>query len=167
MSLHTVTANELASKALRCPQDRARVVYHVDGHGNDGLFTSRAPARKRGTCALGSEVNAPKICRLGVGLTLRPVGRANARRRLLSQSPKARTHGSSAPRRGVADHTPRRSLCRMVGDGGHRKAYARSRGVALSHDIRGGHQIIFGEWTGRTRKTGIGHIPIPEITLSL
>jgi Arm DNA-binding domain len=37
MAQRTVPANELAIKALRCPDGRARVVYHVDGHGNEGL----------------------------------------------------------------------------------------------------------------------------------
>ena len=37
MGNHTVTAKELAIKALRYPEDRARVAYHVDGRGNDGL----------------------------------------------------------------------------------------------------------------------------------
>jgi len=32
-----VPANGLAIKALRGPEGKARVVYHVDGHGNDGL----------------------------------------------------------------------------------------------------------------------------------
>ena len=37
MAQHTVPANELAIKALRCPEGKARIVYHVDGHGNEGL----------------------------------------------------------------------------------------------------------------------------------
>ena len=37
MAQHTVPANELAIKALRCPEGKARAVYHIDGHGNDGL----------------------------------------------------------------------------------------------------------------------------------
>jgi hypothetical protein len=37
MAQHTVPANEVAIKALRCPEGKARIVYHVDGHGNDGL----------------------------------------------------------------------------------------------------------------------------------
>ena len=37
MAQRTVPANELAIKALRCPEGKARVVYHIDGHGNDGL----------------------------------------------------------------------------------------------------------------------------------
>jgi hypothetical protein len=37
MTQRTVPANELAIKALRCPDGKARVVYHVDGHGNEGL----------------------------------------------------------------------------------------------------------------------------------
>ena len=37
MTHHTVPANELAIKALRCPEGKARAVYHIDGHGNDGL----------------------------------------------------------------------------------------------------------------------------------
>ena len=37
MAQHTVPANELAIKALRCPERKARVVYHIDGYGNEGL----------------------------------------------------------------------------------------------------------------------------------
>ena len=37
MTQRTVAANELAIKALRCPDGKARVVYHVDGYGNEGL----------------------------------------------------------------------------------------------------------------------------------
>jgi hypothetical protein len=37
MAQRTVAANELAIKALRCPQGKGRVVYHIDGHDNDGL----------------------------------------------------------------------------------------------------------------------------------
>jgi integrase len=31
-------------------------------------------------------------------------------------------------------------------------------------NIRGGHQFILGKWKGRTHKTGIGHLPVAEIT---
>ena len=31
-------------------------------------------------------------------------------------------------------------------------------------NIRGGHRFVFGKWKGRTNKTGIGHLPIAEIT---
>ena len=37
MAQHTVTANEIAIKALRCPEGKSRAVYGVDGFGNDGL----------------------------------------------------------------------------------------------------------------------------------
>jgi hypothetical protein len=37
MTERTVAANKLAIKALRCPEGKARVVCHIDGHGNDGL----------------------------------------------------------------------------------------------------------------------------------
>jgi hypothetical protein len=37
MAQHSVPANELAIKALRCPEGKARLVCQVDGHGNDGL----------------------------------------------------------------------------------------------------------------------------------
>jgi hypothetical protein len=59
MAQHTVPANELAIKALRCPEGKARLVYHVDGHGNDGLkiYVERSGitepvsrAAPRGTC---------------------------------------------------------------------------------------------------------------------
>ena len=33
----TVPPNELAIRALSCPDDRRRIVYHLEGHGNDGL----------------------------------------------------------------------------------------------------------------------------------
>ena len=34
MAQCTVPANELPIKALRCPEGKARVVYHIVGHGN-------------------------------------------------------------------------------------------------------------------------------------
>jgi hypothetical protein len=37
MAQRTVPANELAIKALQCPEGKSRVVYHIDGHGNEGL----------------------------------------------------------------------------------------------------------------------------------
>ena len=37
MPKHTVIANEIAIRALRCPEGRPRVVYQLEGHGNDGL----------------------------------------------------------------------------------------------------------------------------------
>lgn len=37
MAQHTVPADEVAIKALRCPKGKVRIVYQVDGHGNDGL----------------------------------------------------------------------------------------------------------------------------------
>jgi hypothetical protein len=52
MSLHTVTANELAIKALRCPQDRARVVHHVEGHGNGAHARAHELERYRQRVAL-------------------------------------------------------------------------------------------------------------------
>ena len=37
MTRITVAPNELAIKALRCPDDRPRMVVHLEGHGNAGL----------------------------------------------------------------------------------------------------------------------------------
>jgi hypothetical protein len=37
MARHTVAANEPAIKALRHPDDEARALCRVDGHGNEGI----------------------------------------------------------------------------------------------------------------------------------
>ena len=37
MTRITVAPNELAIKALRCPDDRPHMVVHLEGHGNAGL----------------------------------------------------------------------------------------------------------------------------------
>ena len=39
-----VPPNELAIRAISCPTERRRTVYHLEGHGNDGLqlFVQRA-----------------------------------------------------------------------------------------------------------------------------
>ncbi len=54
MAQHTVPANELAIKALRCPEGKARVVYHVDGHGNDGTQALRRAQRNEDLVLSGS-----------------------------------------------------------------------------------------------------------------
>ena len=52
MALRTVPVHELAIKALRCPEGKARVVYHIDGHGNEGLaLAAQYGARKDSTRA--------------------------------------------------------------------------------------------------------------------
>jgi Arm DNA-binding domain len=102
---HTVTANELAIKALRCPQDSACVVYHIDGHGNDGL---KRYVERSGTktwyyrARVGGSVSKDMPLGRWPDVTI-----AEARKRkaeiVVSISTKARIHGRSAPRRGAVN----------------------------------------------------------------
>ena len=164
---HTVTANELAIKALRCPQDRARVVYHIGGHGNDGL---KLYVERSGTktwyyrARVGGSVSKDM-----------PLGRwpdvsiAEARKRkaeivvsiFKGDDPWQKRTEARRRRLGI---TLNEVFIEWLETVAIDKRTRDQDELRYAMNIRGGHQFIFGQWKGRTHKTGIGNIPIAEIT---
>ena len=167
MAQHTVPANELAIKALRCPEGRARVVYHVDGHGNEGLKlyvqssgtkTWYFRARVRGS--------DPKDMPLG---RWPDVTIADARKRksaiVVSISDGVDPWEKRAEdRRRKPRITLNDAFAEWLEAAADQKRSRDQDELRYDMNIRGGHQFILGKWKGRTHKTGIGHLHIAEIT---
>ncbi len=167
MAQHTVPANELAIKALQCPQGKARVVYHVDGHGNEGLKlyvqssgtkTWYFRARVRGS--------DPKDMPLGRWPDV-TIGEARKRKSAIVASisdggdPWQRRAEERRRKPGTTlDETFAEWLETVARD----KRTRDQDELRYAMNIRGGHRFVLGKWKGRTHKTGIGHLPIAEIT---
>jgi len=167
MAQHTVPANELAIKALQCPQGKARVVYHVDGHGNDGLkiyvessgtktwyYRARVAGSDSKDMALGrwpdlSIIEARK--RKSAIVVSISDGEDPWRKR-------------AAERRRKPGITLNDAFAEWLETAADQKRSRHQDKLRYDMNIRGGHQFILGKWKGRTHKTGIGHLPVAEIT---
>jgi integrase len=167
MAHHTVPANELAIKALRCPEGKARAVYHIDGHGNDGLklFVESSGtktwyfrARVRGS--------NPKDMPLG---RWPDVTIAEARKRkgaiVVSISDGADPWQKRAEDlRRKPGITLNDAFAEWLDTAADQKRTRDQDELRYAMNIRGGHRFILGKWKGRTHKTGIGHLPVAQIT---
>lgn len=167
MAQHTVPANELAIKALQCPQGKARVVYHVDGHGNDGLkiyvessgtktwyYRARVAGSDSKDMALGrwpdlSIIEARK--RKSAIVVSISDGEDPWRKR-------------AAERRRKPGITLNDAFAEWLETAADQKRSRHQDKLRYDMNIRGGHQFILGKWKGRTHKTEIGHLPVAEIT---
>jgi hypothetical protein len=165
MTQRTLPANELAIKA--CDGLAARLA---------SSSTSMVTGTRGSNCRwkLGHEdlvLPSPGGGQRHQGHAARPLAgrydlpkRANAREQSSSRSLAARTHGTSAPRR---CRKPALRSTRLLPSGLDSARDKRARGqdeLRYAMNIRGGHRLVFGKWKGRTHKTGIGHLPIAEIT---
>ena len=167
MAQHTVPANELAIKALRCPEGKARAVYHVDGHGNEGSSsTSRAAGPRLGTSGLVYAAATTRDMPLG---RWPDVTIADARKRksaiVVSISDGVDPWEKRAEdRRRKPGITLNDAFAEWLETAADQKRSRDQDELRYDMNIRGGHQFILGKWKGRTHKTGIGHLPIAEIT---
>jgi len=167
MAQYTVPANELAIKALRCPEGRARAVYHVDGHGNEGL---KIYVEKTGTKTWYYQARV-------AGSTTRdmPLGRwpdvtiADARKRksviVVSISDGVDPWRQRAEeRRRKSGLTLNDAFAEWLETAASEKRTRDQDQLRYDMNIRGGRKFVLGKWKGRIHKTGIGHVPIAEIT---
>ena len=167
MAQHTVTANEIAIKALRCPEGRARAVFGVDGFGNDGLkiYVERS----------GTKTWYYRARVAGSATKDMPLGRwpdvtiAEARKRkgaivasiLDGEDPwRKRTEGRSRCSGATLDAV----FAEWISTAASEKRTRDQDELRYAMNIRGGHRFVLGKWKGRTHKTGIGHVPIAQIT---
>ena len=167
MVQHKVAANELAIKALRCPEDKARVVYHVDGHGNEGLklYVERSGTK---TWYFRARVHGspPKEMALG---RWPDVTIADARRRKTAVV--SSISNGEDPWRKRAEERRRNpgitldeAFAEWLETAARDKRTRDQDELRYAMNIRGGHRFVLGKWKGRTHKTGIGHLPIAQIT---
>src|SRR5215831_1116966 len=167
MAQHTVPANELAIKALRCPEGRARVVYHVDGHGNEGLkLYVQSSGTKSWYFRARVRGSDPKDMPLG---RWPDVTIADARKRksaiVVSISDGVDPWEKRAEdRRRKPRITLNDAFAEWLEAAADQKRSRDQDELRYDMNIRGGHQFILGKWKGRTHKTGIGHLHIAEIT---
>jgi len=163
MAQHTVPANELAIKALRCPKGRARAVYH----GNEGL---KIYVEQTGTKTWYYRARVA-----GSATRDMPLGRwpdvtiADTRKRK-SAIVVSISNGVDPWEKRAEDrrHKPGITLndafAEWLETAADRKHSRDQDELRYDMNVRGGHQFILGKWKGRTHKTGIGHLPIAEVT---
>lgn len=166
MPRNVVPSNEIAIRALRCPKDKPRVVYHLDGHGNEGLklFVQRSGVK---LWYYRARVNgsAPKDMPLG---RWPDVSIAEARSR--------KADAVSAISKGVDPWQQRAEAKRRrygitldqvfqqwVEEVGHEKRSIGQDRLRYEMNIKGGYRFTRGRLNGRTLKAGIGHLPIADI----
>jgi integrase len=167
MTRITVAPNELAIKALRCPDDRPRMVVHLEGHGNAGL---KLYVERSGTKSWYYRARV-----MGSGSREMPLGRwpdvsiAAARQRKADAV--AAISGGQDPWRERKESQRRRhgiTLDVVFEEWGD--AYGKEKRTWVQDELRyrmnikGGHRFKFGKWKDRTHKTGIGHLVMADIT---
>ena len=148
------------------PRGQGAHVYHVDGHGNAGLKlyvessgtkTWYFRARVRGS--------DPKDMPLG---RWPDVTIADARKRK-SAIVVSIADGEDPWKDRVEERRRRPGVTLNDAfaewlDTANQKRSRDQDELRYAMNIRGGHRFILGKWKGRTHKTGIGHLPIAEIT---
>jgi integrase len=167
MAQRTVPANELAIKALRCPEGKARIVYHVDGHGNEGL---KLYIERSGTKTWYYRARVAGSATKDMPLGRWPDVTISEARKRKTAAVSSISNGED-PWRKRAEERGRKSgttLDEVFGDwletvAGDKRTCDQDE-LRYSMNIKGGHLFVLGKWKGRTHKTGIGHIPIDEIT---
>ena len=166
MPKHAVPPNELALRALRCPVDRERIVYHLDGHGNDGLklFVQRS----------GNKLWYFRARVSGSQTKDMPLGRwpdvsiAEARNRKAQVV--AQVANGEDPWRTRAEIKRRRYGITLnevfehwVTEVGRQKRTINQDLLRYDMNIKGGYRFTRGRLNGRVHKAGIGSMPIAEI----
>ena len=166
MPKHSVTANEFAIKALKCPDARSRVVYHLDGHGNEGLklFVERS-GTKTWYYRARVQGSAPKDLPLG---RWPDVSVADARRRKAEAVAAVATgddpwHKRQEARRRRAGITLDQVFDEWASEVGVQKRTLDQDILRYKMNLKGGYRFTRGKLNGRIHKAGIGHLPIAEI----
>jgi integrase len=167
MAQHTVPANELAIKALRCPEGKARVVYHIDGHGNGGLkLYVESSGTKTWYFRARLHGGDPKEMPLG---RWPDVTIAEARKRKSAivvsisngEDPWQKRAEEGRRKPGI---TLNEAFAEWLKTAAAEKRTRNQDESRYGMNVRGGHRFILGRWKGRTHRTGIGHLPIAKIT---
>lgn len=163
----TVSPNELAIRALKCPDGRRRVVYHLDGHGNDGLqlFIQRSGGkhwyfRSR---VMGS---APKDMPLGPWPDVSIAEARTRKSEIVSaisrrEDPWQKRAEIKRRRHGITlDQVFEQWACEV---GVHKRTVDQDR-LRYRMNIQGGYRFTRGRLNGRVFKAGVGNMPVADIT---
>ena len=162
----TVPPNEMAIRALSCPDDRRRIVYHLEGHGNDGLqlFVQRSGTKH---WYFRSRVmgRAPKDMPLGPWPDV-SIPEARARKADIV----SRVSTGEDPWQKRAEIKRRRYGVTLdavfdewAAEVGHEKRTIDQDRLRYRMNLQGGYKFTRGRLNGRTHKAGIGHMPIADI----
>ena len=167
MQKMTIPPNELSIRALTCPADRRRVVYRLEGHGNDGLqlYVQRSGAkiwyfRSR---VMGS---APKDMPRGPWPNV-SIAEARVRKAEIvsaiskGEDPWQKRVEIKRRRTGV---TLDEVLEQWAAEVGVVKRAIDQNRLRFRMNIQGGYKFTRGRLNGRVFKAGVGHMPIAAIT---
>lgn len=162
----TVAANELALRALRCPEDKQRVVANLLGHGNEGLklFVERSGTK---TWYLRARANGmpPRDLPLGrwpdVSISEARSRKADAVSAIgRGEDPWEKRAEAKRRRHGT---TLDQVFQQWIDEVGHVKRTIDQDRLRYDMNIKGGYRFTRGRLNGRTLKAGIGHLPIADI----
>ena len=167
MRKNTVTPNDLAIRALVCPEEFARVIVRVTGHGNEGLklFVERSGTK---SWYFRARVNGspPKDMPLG---RWPDVSISEARRRKADavsaisrgDDPWKKRTEAKRRRHGITLDQVFEQWATEVGC--HKRTIDQDR-LRYRMNLKGGYRFTRGRLNGREFKAGIGHMPVAEIT---
>jgi integrase len=167
MPKHTVVANEIALRALQCPSNRARVVYHLDGHGNNGLkLFVESTGTKTWYFRARVQGSSPKDLPLGRWPDVTVV---EARRRKATAvaniangvDPWQQRAAARRRRQGI---TLDEVFAEWAAEIGSEKRTIDQDRLRYAMNIKGGYRFTRGKLNGRIHKTGIGNLAVAEIT---
>ncbi len=167
MAKHTVIANEIAIRALRCPEGRPRVVYQLDGHGNEGLkLFVESSGTKSWYYRARVQGSNPKDLPLG---RWPDVSVAEARhRKAAAVSDIAKGNDPWYQRQEVRRRRDGVTLNQVfnewVAEVGKAKRTLAQDKLRYEMNIKGGYRFTRGKLNGRIHKAGIGHLPVADIT---
>lgn len=167
MSKHTVAPNELSIKALRCPETMSRVIYHIEGHGNEGLklYVERSGTK---TWYYRARVMGSRSREMALG-RWPDVSIGEARKRK-ADAVAAISLGTDPwrERQEIKRRRPGITLDEVFAEWlevqGKEKRSWEQDAIRYRMNIQGGHRFRFGKWKNRTHKTGIGHVAVADIT---
>jgi integrase len=163
----TVRPNELSIRALTCPTDRRRVVYHLEGHGNDGLqlFVQRTGAKiwYFHSRVMGS---APEDMPLGPWPDVSITEARSRKAEIVSniskgEDPWQKRAEIKRRRVGVTlDHVFEQWAANV---GVVKRTIDQDR-LRYAMKLKGGYRFTRGRLSGRIFTAGIGHMPLADIT---
>ncbi len=167
MQKTSISPNDLAIRALVCPEDRVRVIVRVTGHGNEGL---KLFVESSGTKSwyFRARVNGspPKDMPLG---RWPDVSIAEARRRKADavssiargEDPWLKRAEVKRRRHGI---TLDQVFEQWAAEVGYVKRTIEQDRLRYKMNLQGGYRFTRGRLNGRVFKAGIGHLPVADIT---
>lgn len=162
----TVPPNELAIRALSCPEGRSRIVYSVEGHGNNGLklFVMRS-GRKYWYFRARVMGSTPKDMPLGPWPDV-TIAEARSRKAelvsLISRGEDPWKKRAEARRRRYGI-TLTEVFDQWATDVGSNKRTIEQDRLRYRMNIQGGYRFTRGRLNGLVFRAGIGHMPIADI----